>query len=63
MSGPEDTAPDRGEHGAGQQAEGWGARLSRARAVLAAQPFSAMPGAQLAALSADGVELRLPASD
>ncbi len=45
------------------QAEDWGARLSRARAVLAAQPFSAMLGAQPTALSADGVELRLPVSD
>jgi uncharacterized protein (TIGR00369 family) len=43
-------------------AEGRDAGLAQARAVLAAQPFSAMLGAEVAALSAEGVELRLPVS-
>lgn len=34
--------------------------LARGRAVLAARPFSPMLGAEITALSADGVELRPP---
>jgi uncharacterized protein (TIGR00369 family) len=37
--------------------------LERARAVLRAQPFSVFLGAELAAFSADGCEIRLPVSE
>ncbi|MBD0270642.1 MAG: PaaI family thioesterase [Acetobacteraceae bacterium] len=36
--------------------------LHRARAVLAARPFGAMPGTRRTAMSAEGVELLLPVS-
>ncbi|MGE0769369.1 MAG: PaaI family thioesterase [Hyphomicrobiaceae bacterium] len=38
-------------------------KLTRARAVLAAQPFSVMLGAEITEYASDGVEIRLPIND